>query len=291
MQTAVFAQDPSNFDRAASHYADKNYQASGEAYDLAFEGDSGTAVDYYNAACSWSLAGDTLKAMAYLRTAAEKGWKNTEHIRRDDDLERLRNSDGWEEILSMVESNRAEYEKDFDQVLKAKLESLYIRDQTLRQLYSRAEEKFGKDSDEMKFFWEVVAKQDSANEKEVVAILDKHGWVGKSTVGGKANMTLWLVIQHAPLEVQEKYLPLMEESVRKGESSGRHLAMLHDRILMRKGEPQIYGTQIVPNPETGENEVYLIAHPEKVDERRASIGLGPLEEYLQRFGLSWEEPE
>ena len=56
-----------------------------------------------------------------------------------------------------------------------------------------------------------------------------------------------------------------------------NIAYLQDRVLMRRGEPQIYGTQFVGIG--GELSVHPIIDPKHVDERRASVGLGPFTEY------------
>jgi hypothetical protein len=186
-----------------------------------------------------------------------------------------------------MQANLDEYEKDFDKPLKEQLEKIYVRDQTLRQLYVDAEEKFGKDSEEMRYFWGLVDEQDSLNEAEVVKIIEERGWVGIPLVGGQANITLWLVIQHAPLETQEKYLPLLRASVLKGESSGSHLALLEDRIQMRNGKPQTYGSQITSDSKTGEQIVYEVKDPAYVNQRREEVGLGPIEEYVKRWGIEW----
>ncbi|MBI9035806.1 MAG: hypothetical protein JEZ03_15195 [Bacteroidales bacterium] len=189
--------------------------------------------------------------------------------------------------MDKVQANLDEYEKDFDKPLKEQLEQIYVRDQMLRQLYRDAEEKFGKESDEMKYFWQLVSEQDSLNEIGVIKIIEEKGWVGRSLVGGQANMTLWLVIQHAPLETQEKYLPLLKKSVLEGESSESHLALLEDRIQMRNGKPQTYGSQITTDKETGEQVVYEIWEPEYVNQRRKEVGLGPIEDYVKRWGIEW----
>jgi tetratricopeptide (TPR) repeat protein len=265
------------------------YLQSAQLYDAAFELDEGSATQYYNAACSWALSGDTIHSIKYLALAAEKGWTNVDHLQSDSDLNSLHDVLGWDGVVDMVQSNLDEYEKDFNKPLKAQLEAIYVRDQTLRQLYREAEEKFGAESDEMDYFWGLMSQQDNLNELEVESIIETHGWVGRSEVGGKANMTLWLVIQHAPLETQEKYLPLLKESVMDGESSGNHLALLQDRILMRQGKAQIYGSQIVSDPETGGQKVYEVEDPEKINERRAEVGLGPIEDYTRRFGIEWNE--
>ena len=272
---------------ADSLYNAKNYQESGKVFNEAFNLSEGISSDYYNAACSWSLAGDTIFSIKYITLAAEKGWQNKKWLESDSDLTFLHNTIGWATALNIVQENIDEYEKDFDKPLKKQLELIYIRDQTLRQLYTEAQDKFGKDSDEMNYFWSLVSEQDSLNEIEVIKILDEKGWVGKSLVGGQANMTIWLVIQHAPLDIQEKYLPMMKESVLKGESNGRNLALLEDRVLMRNGKPQTYGSQIQDNKETGEKEVYEIIDPEYVNQRRKEVGLSPLEDYVKNWGIEW----
>lgn len=270
------------------HYDEKEYLESAKAYDNAFEIEEGNASQYYNATCSWALTGDTVHALNYLELSARKGWKNLKHIKKDSDLNSLHSVIGWEGVLATVQSNLDEYEKDFDKPLKERLEKIHVKDQMLRQLYRDAEEKFGRDSDEMRYFWELVSEQDSLNELEVVEIIENRGWVGKSVIGGQANMTIWLVIQHAPIETQEKYLPLLQESVKKGESSGSHLALLEDRILMRNGKPQTYGSQIVSDNETGKQIVYEIRDPEYVNQRRREVGLGPIQDYVKRWGIEWD---
>jgi hypothetical protein len=268
-------------------YEEQSYLESAQAYDKAFKIEEGNSSQYYNAACSWALSGDTIHSIKYLGLSADKGWKNLSHIKSDGDIATLHSVQGWEKVLEKVQANLDEYEKDFDKPLKKRLEEIYVRDQTFRQLYGEAEDKFGRDSEQMMFFWKVVAEHDSLNEVEIIKILDERGWVGKSVVGGKANMTLWLVIQHAPIETQEKYLPMLEASVKAGESRGNHLALLVDRIQMRNGKPQTYGSQIRTDEKTGKDYVYEIWDPEYVNQRRKEVGLGPIEQYIKRWGIEW----
>jgi hypothetical protein len=112
------------------------------------------------------------------------------------------------------------------------LELIGVEDQTLRLLLPHVTKKFGRESKEYKYIWSQINRQDSICVNKLTQILKKHGWLGKSKVGVKANQTIWLIIQHSELEIQEKYLPLLKESVANGESEGWHLAFLEDRILM-----------------------------------------------------------
>ncbi len=192
---------------------------------------------------------------------------------------------------SANEQSEKTSEIPLDSILKNKLESIRVKDQTLRLILPEIEKKFGKDSEEEKYFWSLIHRQDSINEIEVINIIDKYGWLGANSVGDLANQALWLVIQHAPIEIQEKYLSFLKVSVEKGESEGRYLAFLEDRVLMRNGEKQIYGSQSSFNKESGKFHIYPISNVENVNERRKKIGLEPIEEYAEKNGYIFDQRE
>lgn len=130
---------------------------------------------------------------------------------------------------------------------------------------------------------------DSTNQVQVEALIAKYGWLGINFVGERGNNTLFLVIQHSDLTTQEKYLPMMQKSVEEGESRPGDLALLQDRVLMRQGKKQLYGSQVIFN-EKGEQEFYPIEDEENVNIRRASVGLQPLEDYAKYFGIDYKPP-
>ncbi|MEZ4801106.1 MAG: DUF6624 domain-containing protein, partial [Flavobacteriales bacterium] len=267
------------------------YSECCDGYIQAFKIKEGNANTYYNAACCASLAGNFELALDWLNKTAALGWTNKQWMMNDGDLKALHDVEGWNDVLQAVQANIDIIEKDYDKPLQKRLEAIYVKDQTLRQLISDAEKKFGEDSPEMNYYWGLMAQEDSLNELEVIAIIDEFGWPGKSLVGGKANTAVWLVIQHASLELQEKYLPLMRASVEKGESQGNHLALLEDRIQMYQGKPQVYGSQITKNMETNEWKLHELIEPEYVDQRRAAVGLGPLSEYVMRWNIVFDVPQ
>ena len=274
-----------------TYYQQKDFLNSANQYEEAFKLQEGSASQYYNAACSWALAGEQEMALGNLTKAIEKGWMDIKWMNKDSDLESLHETDTWKALNEALQAKIDKIEASYNKPLKEELESIYVKDQMLRQMLDCAEEKFGRDSEEMKYYWGLISKEDEANEKRVLEIIDEYGWPGKSLVGGKANAAVWLVVQHAPLETQVKYLPLLQESVKNGESRGSNLALLEDRILMRQGKKQIYGSQIRTDPETGEAYVYPIEDPENVNKRRAEVGLGTIEEYAKRFGIDYKPEE
>lgn len=104
-------------------------------------------------------------------------------------------------------------------------------------------------------------------------------------------MAAFLILQHSELPTQEKYLAMFKEAAKSGEARKAEPAMLEDRVLMRQGKKQIYGTQLQSNAESkGKLFVFPIDDELHVDERRSGVGLPPLKEYLKHFGLEYEPP-
>jgi len=129
---------------------------------------------------------------------------------------------------------------------------------------------------------------DSLNIIKVTQIIDKYGWLGPQDVGMNGSQALFLVIQHANLATQQKYLPMIRTAVKDGKTLSSNLALLEDRVNMRQGKNQIYGSQVFRNKSTGKMCFYPIANPDHVDERRKTIGLQPIADYAKLFNLTWD---
>ena len=81
---------------------------------------------------------------------------------------------------------------------------------------------------------------------------------------------------------------MMREAVEKGNASSRSLALLEDRVALRQGGRQLYGSQVGRDQETGEYYVLPLDDPMNVDKRRAEMGLGLLQDYEGRWGITWD---
>ena len=103
------------------------------------------------------------------------------------------------------------------------------------------------------------------------------GWPTLSKVGAMAEHKAWLLVQHADLEFQRECFALMEREP-ADEVCPRHLAYLEDRIRVREGRLQRYGTQLETR---GDGWKPLpVDDPEGLDARRKAVGLEPITEYL-----------
>ncbi|WP_242920850.1 DUF6624 domain-containing protein [Pontibacter liquoris] len=275
---------------AYSRYEANDFEASAKLYDKALRKGTGSSTDYYNAACSWALAGNKKKAFGYLNAAIEKGFMNVSHLKQDSDLSSLRTGKRWPALVRKLEENVARIEANYNQPLKARLELVFEQDQKYRRMIDSVQANYGMASEQWKMLESRMNKADAANLKEVTCILDEYGWPGKTLVGPKATLAVFLVVQHADLKIQEKYVPLMRAAAEKGEVSKANLALLEDRILAGNGKPQLYGSQVRLNPETQRYELHPILDEPHVDNRRAEMGLPPLKDYLKRFGISYALP-
>ncbi len=293
----VYGQTPNKYGEfvkeAYSLYQAKDFKQSAEMYKKAFDELDGKAYpnDRYNAACSYALSGDQENSFYHLFYLAENPkilYKNLDHISADEDLASLHANQEWTKLIGTVKANKEEYEKDLDKPLVATLETIYEEDQKYRQEINTIEEKYGWESDEMKAHWKIISEKDSINLIKVKEILDERGWLGPKIIGNQGNATLFLVIQHSDQATQEKYLPMMREAVKLGNARASSLALLEDRVALGKGERQIYGSQVGRDEDTGEHYVSPLIEPEKVNERRAKVGLGTIENYISHWDMTWD---
>jgi hypothetical protein len=131
--------------------------------------------------------------------------------------------------------------------------------------------------------WKEGQEVDRRNTAWMKGVVDKHGWPTRDLVGADGALAAFLLVQHADLDpaFQKKCLPLLAAAVRDRQASPGHLAYLTDRVRLKEGKKQLYGTQMhevhgkmVPQPIEDE------AH---VDQRRMEAGLPPLAEYVKLF--------
>lgn len=127
-----------------------------------------------------------------------------------------------------------------------------------------------------------IEEVDSTNQVIVARLLDS-GW--PQGLSEEANNAIWLVIDHAPIDYQLRYMPLIEEQVATGAFSKSQYATLFDRIRMRQGKPQRFGTQTVQRRSAEQNAsiyVWPVENPRKLNRLRRAMGLTPIKRYCRK---------
>jgi len=173
--------------------------------------------------------------------------------------------------------SRASETGSVDEELRAELLARRAEDQRIRHAAMEASDpETGRLPDDLGSEWSRI---DSANTEWLNDLVDARGWPGRSLVGEDGARAAWLLAQHADgrPDLQHKFLDLLRAAVAAGDAAGFDLAYLEDRVRGADGRPQLYGTQfegrgedLAPRP---------IEDPDRLEERRAAVGLPPFAEY------------
>lgn len=132
------------------------------------------------------------------------------------------------------------------------------------------------DSEKIKQIALEMKASDKENQLTIAALLDRCGWPkGLNTV---ENNTIFLVIDHADTAYMRKYFPLLKTQADLGVVAKSDLATLQDRMQMRSGKKQSFGTQTFKVGSTVT--IWPIAEPADLESRRRLMGLIPMDEYL-----------
>ncbi|MGW6454332.1 DUF6624 domain-containing protein [Streptomyces sp. NPDC055078] len=119
-----------------------------------------------------------------------------------------------------------------------------------------------------------------ANTRVLHRIVAVHGWPGYRLVGPVgAEAALLIALDCEPVFFLRTLARLLHDAVRAGDAPAQHTALLADRIRVRQGCPQRYGTHVRTYPD-GSHEVWPVDDVDLLPARRAEAGLPPLPEAL-----------
>lgn len=143
------------------------------------------------------------------------------------------------------------------------LDSVYLIDQQIRQRFD--------------------PRQDYANMEIVANVIEKCGMPNSP----RAAKAIFMVVQHNHNIHQKKHIEAFRAAAQKGSIAKSSLALMEDRMPTHEGKPQLYGTQVRRRPNEEQWELFELADPERVDQRRAEMGLGPIKPYLENYGIAF----
>jgi hypothetical protein len=281
--------------KADSLYQNKDYINSAKAYSnaFAFNNQNFLAGHKYKAARAWAMAGQKDSAITNLKQDVDVlGFYQYNKLVSEKAFILIHNSKDWEGIKQKVKINQKTEDKKGGKYagIKNKLEKILELDQEYRPIYMQVWQKYGYQSPEMRELNEKMRKKDSSNLHYVKEVVDKYGWISYDTIGLKANQALFLVIQHSDSATQEKYLPILKKAVKENKAFGHQLALLEDRVLIKKGKKQIYGSQINCDSTGKKCWILPIEDEINVDKRRAEMGLPPLADDVKAWNIIYKKP-
>ncbi len=164
--------------------------------------------------------------------------------------------------------------------LREDLLAMEVADQDIRQEFIKVLSVHPTDSLALVKVDRKMYSLDSANTAILKRIIDQYGWPGRDLVGREGTEAAFLILQHSPDTLfQRECVPFIKKAYYAGEVTASDFSVFIDRVLVREGKPQLYGTQA--NIVDGRIILDAIADSANVDTRRAKLGLPSLAEYIK----------
>jgi hypothetical protein len=152
----------------------------------------------------------------------------------------------------------------------------------MRQVDQQARAKCaqGTGDEQIKCLVETLEKIDKPNTRRLEEIFNQSGFPTARTVGKDGVEAFMLLLQHAPDEtLRQKSLNPVKKAFKRKEITPSEFAGFVDRLLIRQGKPQIYGS----NFDIRDNKLVMskVKDRKNLDRRRHKIGLPPIAAYAK----------
>ncbi|MCB0648187.1 MAG: hypothetical protein KDC49_16070 [Saprospiraceae bacterium] len=162
-----------------------------------------------------------------------------------------------------------------DSILRLYVRDQYSRGGDIRQLIER----YNMDTTGLSML--LYRDSDHENEEHLKKLITTNGFPTANQVGKDGMDGVFYIVQHSSdINWQKSVLAKYEELLNDGSTDKSMYAYLSDRINIKLGNAQLYGTQVKNlHFENNEVEFFPIEDSIRIDERRMAFDLEPLEFY------------
>lgn len=189
-----------------------------------------------------------------------------------------------EEVKSLVARvKNPKEEVTLNKKLRDELIKLWLKDE---ELLSKMLAKKGDDDSKERSELETHRQK---NQERLCLILKSDGWPTSSFVGKDGASAAFTIFQNAPSNrLQRDLIPVIVAAVEKNEIDKPHFAALFDRMRIRAGMDQLFGTQA--SIKNGFLVLAPIEAEAQVEARRKEFELSPLQPYLRLLERTYRLP-
>lgn len=194
----------------------------------------------------------------------------------------LINNPRWDSIINLqINKYEAKFGNISNKKLTKQLLMLELKDQAFYyQIFTFP--------DSANYFWARKFDINNDNLEEVENIIKTYGWPKKSDVSVEASSSIFLVLQHCNnIELMKRYLPQLKKLIDINEADGGQYALMVDRINLKEGKNQIYGSQYTYDTINKKFYIDSVEDIKNLNRRRKEVGLQPIEEYLKSLNTMY----
>lgn len=235
--------------------------------------DSLTNYDCLNIAEIHNIYGNKNEALNYLELTFQKDsmFKDIWNFSKTNSYE-LINDLRFNKICDKIVANSTT-NNTCDKSIMHLLVKMLSKDRSYYYQTYLSENKMGKNHPITLALWDFKENINRENIELLDSIIDKKGWLTDSLVCGFSGIPFF-IIQHSNLETQKRYLEIIEKAFELGNANFNWVAMLTDRICLREGKPQIYGSQGIWNPKLKKYVLYVVKNIDETNRLRLKYKIG-----------------
>ena len=170
--------------------------------------------------------------------------------------------------------------KYYDLALQDSITRMYDKDQGIRKyigVFVNGKPKYNNDS-----LLPIMQNIDSQNQTFLISLLQKNH---TPSISSEAMDMLFILIAHCDLSTQETFLPVLENIKKDSEEQKYTYLMIQDKILVKKGKRQKFGTQTEWNNATGKMMLLPVEDCNYAEKIRADLDIEPLSIYLRSLKI------
>jgi len=150
--------------------------------------------------------------------------------------------------------------------------------------------KFKSTSPEIKDLDARLLDQMNINYAAAKKMIDADGFPNYDMVGEATTHKFWMMVQQMDTypDFQMQVLRSMADAVEQNKAAKLDFAYLTDRVLLNQDKPQHYGTQVYYDQSEKTYKPHPVDNVTRTNERRAELGLAPLEVSLASTNKKYE---
>ena len=282
---SIFSQKYSKYEAiyladSLSGFRVKQYSESLKMYDYVFNNFKVAPKLYVKASIIAIKDSQEVVAFKYLNNAINNGWKDIRTLEKEKIFVNLRGDAEWNILINKLKKNIEDMNKYYDLALQDSITRMYDKDQGIRKyigVFVNGKPKYNNDS-----LLPIMQNIDSQNQTFLIDLFQKNH---THSISSEAKDMLFTLIAHCDLSTQETFLPVLDNIKKDSEEQKYTYLMIQDKILVKKGKKQKFGTQTEWNNATGKMMLLPVEDCNYAEKIRADLDIEPLSIYLRSIKI------
>ena len=258
----------------------KQYSESLKLYDYVFNSFKISPKIYVKASIIAIKDSQNVVAFKYLNNAVDDGWRDMRYLEREKIFKNLKQLSEWDFLIHKMKNNIKNDSNNYELALQDSIVKMYDKDQGIRKyigVFVNGKPKYNNDS-----LLPIMLNIDLQNQIFLTNLLHTNH-IPK--ISNEAMDMLFILIAHCDLVTQETFLPILDKTKKESEEQKYICLMIQDKICIKQGKKQKFGTQTEWNNVTGKMMLLPVEDCTYAEKIRTELDIEPLSIYLRSIKI------